>query len=112
MYHLLYGSVKIIRTEPDTAVTETNEKAVGLWQSCRSQYPNIVEIYERHSQLPFIKWLIAGSSRVTLVVTFGFLSQNFDRWQGPMNGSLSFYEFRLSGGDTQQVVRTHRPYPL
>ena len=44
--------------------------------------------------------LIGGSCRVTLVVAFGFLSQNFGRWCGPRNGTLSFYEWRSSGGDT------------
>ena len=48
-------------------------------------------------------WLL----RVTLVdldnlVAFG-MPQNFGRWWGPMNGTLSFYEYRLSGGDTQGV---------
>ena len=44
------------------------------------------------------RWLI----RVSLVVTFGFLSQNFGRWRGPANGTLSFYECRFSGGDTMR----------
>ena len=28
-------------------------------------------------------------------------------WQGPTNDTLSFYECRLSGGDTQEVVGTN-----
>ena len=40
--------------------------------------------------------------RVTLVVTFGFLHQNFGRWQGSMNGTLSFYECRFSGENTMR----------
>ena len=34
------------------------------------------------------------------MVAFGFLPQNFWKWQGPTNGTLSFYECRFSGGDT------------
>ena len=36
------------------------------------------------------------------MVAFGFLPQNFWRWQGPTNGTLSFYECRFSGGDTMR----------
>ena len=43
-----------------------------------------------------------GFCRVTLVVASGFLPQNFRRWQGSMNGTLSFYKCRLSSGDTQR----------
>ena len=39
-------------------------------------------------------WLV----RVNLVVAFGFFLQNFGRWQGPVNGTLSFYEYRFIGG--------------
>ena len=46
--------------------------------------------------------VIGGSCRVTLVVAFGLLPQNFGWWQGPPNGTLSFYECRLSGEDTQR----------
>ena len=42
------------------------------------------------------------SLRVTLVLAFDFLLQNFGRWQGPMNDTLSFYECRFSGGDTMR----------
>ena len=28
---------------------------------------------------------------------------NYGRWWGPTNGTLSFYESRLSGGDTQTL---------
>ena len=37
------------------------------------------------------------------MVAFGFLPQNFGRWWGRINGTLSFYEFRLNGGDTQML---------
>ena len=56
--------------------------------------------------------LIGGSCGVTLVIAFGFLPQNFRRWQGPMHCILSFYEWRLSGGVTQGVVATLKPYLL
>ena len=46
--------------------------------------------------------LIGDSCRVTLVVAFGFLPQNLGRCYEPMNGTLSFYECRLSGGDTMR----------
>ena len=46
--------------------------------------------------------IFGGSYRVTLVVAFDFLPQNFGEWQGPINGTLSLYECRLSGGDTQR----------
>ena len=39
---------------------------------------------------------------VTVVVAFIFLPQNYGRWQGPMICTLSFYECRLSRGDTQR----------
>ena len=44
--------------------------------------------------------------RVTLVVAFEFLHQNFGRWWEPMNAILPFFDCRLSGntqsgGDTQ-----------
>ena len=32
---------------------------------------------------------IIGSSLVTLVVAFGFLPQNFGKWQGPMNDGFT-----------------------
>ena len=48
--------------------------------------------------------LIGGSCRVTLVIAFGFLPQTYGRWWGPMNGTLSFYECRFSGGDTTLPV--------
>ena len=37
------------------------------------------------------------------MIAFGFLPENFERWQGPMNGTLAIYECRLSGGDTQTL---------
>ena len=36
------------------------------------------------------------------MVAFGFLPQNFGRWQRAMNGTLSFCEYRLSDRDTQR----------
>ena len=41
--------------------------------------------------------------RVTLVVAFAFLSQDFGTVLGPTNGTLSFYESKLIGGDTQTL---------
>ena len=39
------------------------------------------------------------------MVAFGFLPKNFGRWPGPVNGTFSFYECRLSGGgDTQTLL--------
>ena len=55
--------------------------------------PNIISNY-----LFNFWWFV----RVTLVIAFGFLPQNFGRWWGPMNGPLSFYECRFSGGDTMR----------
>ena len=43
--------------------------------------------------------------RVTLVVAFDILPQNFGRWWGPTNGYLLFYECRLGGGDTMSWQR-------
>ena len=53
----------------------------------------------RHSKLI----LVAQDCRVTLVVAFGFLPRNFRR-QGSTNGTLSLYECRMSGGDTQTLT--------
>ena len=36
------------------------------------------------------------------MVGFGYLLQNFERWWGPMNVTLSFYECRFSGGDAMR----------
>ena len=36
------------------------------------------------------------------MVAFGFLTQNFGRWQGPTNDTLSFYECRFSEGNTMR----------
>ena len=44
-------------------------------------------------------WLL----RVTLVAAFGFLPQNFGRRWKPTIVTLSFYETRFSGGDTQTL---------
>ena len=41
-------------------------------------------------------------STVALMVAFDFWPQNFGRGWGPMNVTLSFYECRLSGGETQR----------
>ena len=40
---------------------------------------------------------------VTLLFAFWLLPQNYGRWQGPTNGTLSFYWCRLSGGGTQTL---------
>ena len=44
-------------------------------------------------------WLV----RVTLVVAFGYLLQNFGKWQGATNGTLSIYERRFSRGDSETL---------
>ena len=36
------------------------------------------------------------------MVAFGFLYQNFGGWWEPMNDTLSFYECRVSSGDTMR----------
>ena len=46
-------------------------------------------------------WLV----RVTLVVAFGFLPQNFGRWRGPTNGTLSFYEQRVNKSGVQRTSK-------
>ena len=43
-------------------------------------------------------WLI----RVILVVAFGLLTQNFERWWGPTSDILSLFECRFSGEDTMR----------
>ena len=53
----------------------------------------VVCLCQQSSVVTYFWWLV----RVTLVVAFGFLPQNFGRWRGPMNGTLSFYECRFSG---------------
>ena len=53
--------------------------------------------------------MTGGSCRVSLVVSFGFLSQNFGSWPWPTSGILSFLwrqvEWRgySGGGDTQTL---------
>ena len=51
-----------------------------------------------------LRSFFGSSCRVTLVVASGSLPQNIGRWQGPTNGTLSFYESRLSGRDTQSLA--------
>ena len=51
-------------------------------------------------------WWLGGS--VTLVAVFSFLLKKFGRWQGPTIGTLSFYDCRLSGGDTQSTCCNQR----
>ena len=48
---------------------------------------------------------------VSLVVALGFLPQNFGMWQRPTNAILSFYDCRLSSGDSE-VVGTLKPSVL
>ena len=38
------------------------------------------------------------------MATFGILLKDFGRWQDPMNGTLSCYECRLSGGDNYKTL--------
>ena len=42
------------------------------------------------------------------MVAFGFLPQKFGKWQTPMNDTLSFYERRFSGGQSQTLPYTHQ----
>ena len=48
----------------------------------------------------FIVSRFGGSCRVTLVLAFAFLLQLFGKWR---NDTLSFYECKLSGGDTKST---------
>ena len=49
----------------------------------------------------------SNSYRLALVVTFGFLPQNFGRWWEPMIGT--FYECRLNGGNSQRWLGHPKP---
>ena len=40
------------------------------------------------------------------MIVFGFLPQDFGRCQVPMQGNLSFYVCRLSGGELRGVTQT------
>ena len=60
--------------------------------SPRVQFPKSVNLNGAGDFLA----LICGCRRVTLVVAFGFLPQIL-RWQGPTNGTLSFYECGYHG---------------
>ena len=42
------------------------------------------------------------------MVAFGFWSQNYGRWRGPMKGILSFSECTLSGGGTEICLSSWR----
>ena len=48
-------------------------------------------MFTQHTQLLLV------ARKVNIVVAFSFLPQNFGRWQGSMNGTLSYYEH--SGGN-------------
>ena len=43
------------------------------------------------------------------MVALGYLPQNFGRWPVPTNSTLSFYGWKLSGGDTLEVAWTLEP---
>ena len=60
--------------------------------SPRVQFPKSVNL----NGAGYFLALICGCCRVTLVVAFGFLPQIL-RWQGPTNGTLSFYECGYHG---------------
>ena len=66
---------------------------------------DVALIQLQECRLALIKYLedLLVARRVTLVVAFGFLPQNFGRWQGPTNVTLLFYECMFSGGDTQTL---------
>ena len=56
---------------------------------------------------------VGGSCGVLLVVACGFLPQNFGKWWGSLNCTLSFYECMLSSWTTHsEVLRTLKPYLL
>ena len=61
---------------------------------------------DKHSSLSDFWWLV----RVTLVVVFSFLPQNFARCHGLMNTILSLYTCRLSNEYTQRWWR-HSNWP-
>ena len=52
------------------------------------------------------------SVRVTLVVTFGFLSQNFWGWFGHMNNGFDQKGIQFEWWQQSQVVGTFKPYLL
>ena len=47
--------------------------------------------------------LIGGYVESLQWLLLAFLPQNFRRWWGPTNGTLTFYECRFSGGDPQTL---------
>ena len=54
--------------------------------NCMNLYDDFkMQLKGRSDTLSQINWWLV---RVTLVITFGFLPQNFGRWWGPMNGIL------------------------
>ena len=66
---------------------------------------DVALIQLQECRLALIKYLedLLVARRVALVVAFGFLPQNFGRWQGPTNVTLLFYKCMFSGGDTQTL---------
>ena len=46
----------------------------------------------------------------SLVVGLGFSPQNFVKWQGPTNGTLSIYECRFTVRDTMGWGGAHKLY--
>ena len=55
---------------------------------------------------------IGGSCTVTSVVAFSLLPHNFERWLGRIDGTLSFFEYRLRGGDTQTLYAVIKSFQL
>ena len=48
---------------------------------------------------------LVARQRVTLVVAFSFFPKGFKKWQGPTNGTLSFYECIFT---CDEVVQAHK----
>ena len=73
--------------------------------NCNRNFINIcLVLFELNSRSELITLLVVRRG-VTLVVSSGFLPQNFGRRQGPTTGTLSFYECRLSGGEPPRTLQ-------
>ena len=59
------------------------------------------EVNDLETKETTLKYLVTQG--VTFMVVFAFLHQIFGRWQEPMNSTLSFFECRFTGGNTQTL---------
>ena len=86
---------------PDPRIKWVRGNGVNIPQPYNQFAVAVSQAHDHKSCFVFQVGQLLVAPRATLVIAFGFLSQNFGRWWGSMTAILSFFDRRLSGGDTQ-----------